>query len=458
MEKLKMRQILSLTFTLFAIFFGAGNMIFPPAMGQVAGEHYLQALAGFILTDAGIALLGIIAVVLVGNKIMDLGDLVSRRFSLCLSITVYLLIGPLFALPRTGSVSYELAVRSYVPQEYEWLASLLVTAVFFALTYYLSGNPGKVVDIIGKYMTPILIVSIVLLYLACLFLDKSQHALQYGAIGQAQGEYREIAFFKGMIEGYNALDGPAGPVFAIIIIHAITGFQVKERKNVVKYTVISGIGAVLILSIIYYMLTYIGATTHTIFENGGALLHGVASDLLGPVGGLVLGASVFLACMTTSIGLTTSFADYFHELLPSVSYRKITAAVCLFSFAVSNVGLSYLIAVSQPVLMMIYPELIVLILLSFVRKWIGDRKMVYILSMIGAFCFAFLNAMDNIGITFGLFTEWARKLPLYELHLGWMLPAVCGAVTGFLPIWKKHRKPSMDRNKINLVDCCAKNE
>ena len=102
-------------------------------------------------------------------------------------------------------------------------------------------------------MTPILIVSIVLLYLACLFLDKSQHALQYGAIGQAQGEYREIAFFKGMIEGYNALDGPAGPVFAIIIIHAITGFQVKERKNVVKYTVISGIGAVLILSIIYYM-------------------------------------------------------------------------------------------------------------------------------------------------------------------------------------------------------------
>ena len=231
MEKLKMRQILSLTFTLFAIFFGAGNMIFPPAMGQVAGEHYLQALAGFILTDAGIALLGIIAVVLVGNKIMDLGDLVSRRFSLCLSITVYLLIGPLFALPRTGSVSYELAVRSYVPQEYEWLASLLVTAVFFALTYYLSGNPGKVVDIIGKYMTPILIVSIVLLYLACLFLDKSQHALQYGAIGQAQGEYREIAFFKGMIEGYNALDGPAGPVFAIIIIHAITGFQVKERKK-----------------------------------------------------------------------------------------------------------------------------------------------------------------------------------------------------------------------------------
>lgn len=123
MEKLNMKQIMSLTLTLFAIFFGAGNMIFPPAMGQVAGEHYLQALAGFILTDAGIALLGMIAVVLVGNKIMDLGDLVSRRFSLILSVTVYLLIGPLFALPRTGSVSYELAVRPYVPEDYGWLRS-----------------------------------------------------------------------------------------------------------------------------------------------------------------------------------------------------------------------------------------------------------------------------------------------------------------------------------------------
>ena len=233
-----------------------------------------------------------------------------------------------------------------------------------------------------------------------------------------------------MIEGYNALDGPAGPVFAIIIINAVTGFQVKERKNVVKYTIVSGIGAVLILSVVYYMLTYIGATTHTSFENGGILLSAVAGDLLGPVGGIVLGASVFLACMTTSIGLTTSFADYFHELIPSVSYRKITAVVCLFSFAVSNVGLSYLIAVSQPILMMIYPVLIVLIVLSFGQKWIGDKKMVYILSMAAAFAVAFLNAMDSIGITFGVLTDWGRKLPFYHLHLGWIVPAVCGAVLG----------------------------
>ena len=293
MEKLNLKQISSLTLTLFAIFFGAGNMIFPPAMGQLAGENYLQALAGFILTDAGIALLGIVAVVLLGNRITDLGNLVSRRFSLCLSVTVYLLIGPLFALPRTGSVSYELAIRPYIPQEYVWLVSLLVTAVFFSLTYYFSGNPKKIVDIIGQYMTPILILSITVLYFACLFADKSGNVIQYGAV-QSTGEYQDIAFFKGMIEGYNALDGPAGPVFAIIIINAVTGFGVRERKSIVKYTIFSGMGAVLILSGIYYMLAYIGATTQTVFAKGGALLHAVASDLIGPAGGVVVGLSVFI--------------------------------------------------------------------------------------------------------------------------------------------------------------------
>ena len=131
------------------------------------------------LLYTSIALLGIIAVVLVGHEITDLGNLVSKKFSIFLSIVVYLLIGPLFALPRTGSVSYELAVKPYVPSEYSWLVSLGVTAVFFAVTYFLSARPNKIVDIIGKYLTPILILSIVAIFFSCLFMDKSNHAVQY---------------------------------------------------------------------------------------------------------------------------------------------------------------------------------------------------------------------------------------------------------------------------------------
>ena len=417
MEKLKFKQIMSLTLTLFAIFFGAGNMVFPPAMGQLAGENYWQALIGFILTDAGIALLGIIAVVLVGNEITDLGNLISKKFSIFLSIVVYLLIGPLFALPRTGSVSYELAAKPYVPSEYSWLVSLAVTAVFFAVTYFLSARPNKIVDIIGKYLTPILILSIV--------------AIFYSSGG---------AFFQGLVEGYNALDGPAGLVFAIIIINAVTGFGIKKRKNITKYTVICGIGAVIILSAIYFMLTYIGASTLTSFPNGGELLHAVTSDLLGTPGGIILGIAVLLACLTTSIGLTTSFSDYFHELIPSVSYQKIALIVCIFSFVISNVGLTQLVAVSLPVLMAVYPVLVVLIILSFFKRWIQHRRMIYVLSMAFAFCISFINGLDSANIPLGIVADWVGMLPLYDLNLGWMIPAAIGAIIGILPFWPMNKK------------------
>lgn len=438
---MKARQVLSITLTLFAVFFGAGNMIFPPAMGQQAGENYIQALAGFILTDAGIALLGMIAVVLVGTEVSDLGELVSRRFAVFLSVCIYLLIGPLFALPRTGSVSFELAVRSYVTESNVWWVSLIVTGIFFGLTYYLSGNPKKVVNLIGKYLTPVLLICITLIFLACIFLEKSPRGqIQYGSIGAPKGAYAQIPFFQGMIEGYYALDGPAGLVFAIIIINAVRGFQVKTKKNIVKYTLLCGAGAALILSVVYYMLTYIGAVTLTPFSNGGSLLHAVASDLLGPAGGIVLGIAVFFACMTTSIGLTTSFADYFHELLPDISYKKITAIVCLFSFVISNVGLDMLVKVALPVLMMIYPVTVVLVVLSFFKKWIGERKMVYVLGMLFAFCVAFIDGMQSAGISLGVVTEICNKLPFYDLRLGWIIPAAVGALLGLLPVWKYNRK------------------
>lgn len=438
---MKARQVLSITLTLFAVFFGAGNMIFPPAMGQQAGENYIQALAGFILTDAGIALLGMIAVVLVGTEVSDLGELVSRRFAVFLSVCIYLLIGPLFALPRTGSVSFELAVRSYVTESNVWWVSLIVTGIFFGLTYYLSGNPKKVVNLIGKYLTPVLLICITLIFLACIFLEKSPRGqIQYGSIGAPKGAYAQIPFFQGMIEGYYALDGPAGLVFAIIIINAVRGFQVKTKKNIVKYTLLCGAGAALILSVVYYMLTYIGAVTLTPFSNGGSLLHAVASDLLGPAGGIVLGIAVFFACMTTSIGLTTSFADYFHELLPDISYKKITAIVCLFSFVISNVGLDMLVKVALPVLMMIYPVTVVLVVLSFFKKWIGERKMVYVLGMLFAFCVAFIDGMQSAGISLGVVTEICNKLPFYDLRLGWIIPAAVGALLGLLPVWKYNRE------------------
>lgn len=441
MKKLNAKQLLSVSLTLFAIFFGAGNMIFPPAMGQQAGANFIPALAGFIVTDAGIAILGMIAVVLVGNSMSDLGALVSKKFALFLSVVIYLLIGPLFALPRTGSASFELALLPYIPQEYTWLFSILFTGCFFLLTYYLSSNPSKVVDVVGQYMTPILLLSILVIFLGCLFTNPVHtDTIQYGAIGAPQQDYGSIPFFKGMMEGYLALDGPAGLAFAIIVINALKGYGVQDKKGVIQYTVVCGIGAALFLSAVYFMLSYAGAITATSFSNGGALLHALTTSLFGPVGGLVLGLAVLLACLTTSIGLTTSFSDYFQEIFPSVSYKKIAAAVCGFSFVISNIGLSQLIRFSLPVLMMIYPVSVVLILLSFLKKYIAHRRMVYVGGMVLAFLASLIHALDTAGLSFAL-TQWAKAyLPLYPLGLGWVVPAVVGACVGLLPFWPMNRQ------------------
>lgn len=436
MKKLTIAQIISVSMMLFAIFFGAGNMIFPPAMGQLAGTSYLSALAGFILTDAGIAILGVTAVVLAGSSMSDLGNLVGRRFALFLSVGVYLLIGPLFALPRTGSVSFEIALLPYIGESNSMLWSLLFTGAFFGLTYYLSSNPSRIVDVVGKYLTPVLLLSILSIFIASLLNGGSNGSFSFGTISAPTAAYADIPFFKGMIEGYNALDGPAGLAFAIIVITAIRSYGITEKKTIARYTIICGLGAAGFLAVVYFMLTYVGAMTNTAFANGGALLHAVTNHLFGGIGGIILGIAVLFACLTTSIGLTTSFADYFQTILPKRwPYKKIAATVCLFSFVISNIGLSQLITVSLPILIMIYPVTVVLMLLSFLRKRIGSRRMVYVMAMLFTFAVSFVNGMESAGIHFGILSDWCALLPFYELSIGWILPAVVGAMIGLLPMW-----------------------
>ena len=163
MKKLSFIQILSISVMLFAMFFGAGNMIFPASMGQLAGTNYFSALMGFILTDAGIAILGIAAVVFAGTSMNDLASLIGKKFAIFFGILIYLLIGPLFALPRTGSVSFEIMISPYLDGNV-FVPSIIFTMIFFGITYYLSSNPSKIVDIISNYLTPVLLLSIFIIF------------------------------------------------------------------------------------------------------------------------------------------------------------------------------------------------------------------------------------------------------------------------------------------------------
>lgn len=429
-QKLNVRQMLSISLMLFAIFFGAGNMIFPPALGQASGSEVFYALLGFITTDAGIAILGIGAVVLAGNSISDLAALVSKRFALIFPLVVYLLIGPLFALPRTGSVSFELALQPFLQEgSNTTVFSFVFTGLFFLITYFLSSNPKRIVDIVGKVLTPVLLLAIFAIFFGSI--------LQGPLVMEAPSDaYESIPFFQGMIQGYLSLDGPAGLAFSILVIQAIQQQGIKKKKDIVKYTCLCGLGAASFLSVVYFALAYVGAITPGTFANGGVLLSVVTKSLFGTPGVLLLGLAVFLACLTTAIGLTTSFSDYLVSVYPNLKYRNVAIYVCVFSFIISNVGLSSLIAISLPVLIMLYPVSVVLMVLSFFQSRIKEKRMVYVCGMIAAFMVSLFSGLDEAGLYIGTLHDLVRELPFYAYGVGWILPAIIGSFVGLLPCWK----------------------
>lgn len=429
-NKLGAGKIISISLMLFAMFFGAGNMIFPPMLGNLGGEHFFQGTLGFVLADAGLSILGIAAIVLAGTKLSDLGNLVSPKFSVIFGMVVYLLIGPLFALPRTGSVSYEMAIVPFLGEHAGILSSLIFTAVFFGVTYVLCLNPSKLVDIVGKYLTPALLVSI-----AVIFIVSVIHPV--GEIGAPKGDYIDMPFFKGIVEGYLALDGFAALAFAIVVITAIKETGITEPAGIVKYTLIAGVFAGAALGVVYMALGYVGAQTSAAytFDNGGQLLAAVVYKLLGAGGNVVLGLAVLLACLTTSIGLSTAFADFFHEMFPGMSYKRILSGVCLFSFGISNVGLTTMITFTLPALIMVYPPVITLVLLSFAKKHIGSRPEPYAGAMLFALFAGALDGAKAAGISLGAVGRLAAHIPYFELGIGWFIPAVCGCILGI--IWTK---------------------
>ncbi|MEH6949452.1 branched-chain amino acid transport system II carrier protein [Bacillus sp. JJ634] len=416
---------------LFALFFGAGNLIFPAALGQSAGENMWLANAGFLVTGAGLPLLGILALGVSGKD--DLQSLASRThpmFGLLFTVVLYLSIGPLFAIPRTGTVSFEIAIRPFLGEEISFVPLLIFTIIFFALTCYISINPSKMVDIIGKWLTPAMLLFIVILMAFVVFKPM-------GAFQPPHEDYTSHAFFTGFQQGYLTMDALAAFVFGIIVINAIRDKGITNKKQLLTLCTKSALIAAVILALIYTGLTYLGATSVAeigdLEGNGGQVLAQVASHYFGSYGGVLLGFIVLLACLTTSVGLITACSSYFHKLMPSVSYKKFAVIFSVISAGFANFGLTQLISLSVPVLTAIYPLAIVLIVLTFTHSLFKGRSEVYQGSMLLTFVVSLFDGlsatpMDVSGVT----NFFGEVLPLYGIGLGWIVPAIVGAVLGYI--------------------------
>lgn len=419
---------IAIGFMLFALFFGAGNLIFPVLMGQMAGTNVWPATIGFIVTGVGLPLLGVLAIGFSGKgDIYSMASRVHPMFGLAFTTILYLTIGPLFAIPRTGSVSYEVGVKPLLGDTTSSLPLVIFTVIFFAVTCIFSLKPGKIVDIVGKILTPILIVVIALLIGVAVFNPM-------GDFSTPNDKYTEFSFFKGFQEGYLTMDTLASLVFGIIVINAVKEQGAKTKSEILSSCFKSAIIAAGLLAVIYGGLAYLGAASVNeigILENGGAILAASSSHYFGSYGSLILGLIVIAACLTTSIGLVTACSAYFTKLIPSISYTTFAIVLSVFSAVFANVGLTNLIAFSVPVLVAIYPLAICLIALTFLHRFFQGKSSVYIVSLTLTFFVSLFDGLNAAGLEVEAINNILSALPLYSVGLAWILPAVLGAIAGY---------------------------
>lgn len=425
-----LKENLAVGFMLFALFLGAGNIIFPPLLGQQAGSEYLPAIIGFLITGVGLPLLGIVAVALNGGDLQHVANRIHPVFSIIFTSVIYLSIGPLFAIPRTGAVTYEIAVAPFLSAgaQVSWIPLFIMTTIFFLVVLFLSLNPTKLVDRIGKVLTPLLLLVIVLLAV-------KSFITPIGPIGDAQGPYTTQAFAKGFTEGYLTMDVLASLVFGIIIVQSLAANGIKSRSKQVKMTINAGIIAALGLAFVYISLAYIGFTSPSVIgyqDDGGSIIAEAARILYGNAGNIILSAVIILACLTTAIGLVTANATFFNKLFPKLSYKFLAVVFTVFSFVISNFGLANLISITLPVLMFIYPIAIVLMFLVMFDKLFDRRPIVYAFVLIATAFVGLYDGIKTAGIEIKWYADIVNSLPLADQSLGWLVPAIAGLILGWI--------------------------
>lgn len=416
MTRLKGLDLLALGFMTFALFLGAGNIIFPPSAGMAAGENIAAASLGFLLTGVGLPLLTVVALARVGGGLPTLTAPIGRLAGIALAVAVYLAIGPLFATPRTAVVSFEIGVQPFVGDSP--VALFVYTAVYFAGVLFLSLNPGQLVDRVGKIITPVLIVALIVLGGAAVFAP-------VGAIGESTDAYRNEPLVQGFLQGYLTMDALGALVFGIVIANAVRARGVTDAGLITRYCVIAGLIAAVALSLVYLSLFYLGATSHSLAtgaQNGGQILTAYVGHTFGSSGSLLLAVVIILACLTTGVGLLTACGEFFSELL-KVSYRTVVVVLALFSLVVSNQGLTQLITVSIPVLVGLYPLAIVLVALSLCnRLWVSQGR-VFVPVMAVTLVFGVVDGIGAAG--WGeVVPAFFGHLPLAQQGLGWLCPVL----------------------------------
>lgn len=360
MKKLTKKQTLLIGMTLFSMFFGAGNLIFPPLLGAHSGTNFIPAVFGFILTAVLLPTLAIV-VVAKHHGLKNLTDRIHPLFSLVFITLVYLLIGPGVAIPRTASTSYEMAIAPLLSSKMTSL-QIVYALLFFAASTYIALHPNRLKDLLGKYMTPLLLGLILLVFIGTLV---SQDA----TIGNATQTYQHTPTVQGFIDGYQTMDILAALNFGIVITLNVRDFGIYDDRAIARSIMKAGLIAGSLLAIIYLATGYIGAHTsmYTSTMNNGANILTYAIDLaFGKAGQILVGLIFFIACFNVCTGLLSCVSEYFYTLIPKIPYKVWLIGFASLSFVISSMGLDFILDLSTPVLEIICPIAVIVILFGLI--------------------------------------------------------------------------------------------
>ena len=435
-KKLSSKDYLYLGSMLFGLFFGAGNLIFPVHMGQEAGANVWPAIIGFLITGIGLPFLGIIAIGISGeNGLFDLASRVHKGYGYFFTVALYLVIGPFFAMPRLAATSFEIGLTPFVAESQKTLFLAIFSILFFALSWWFSRNPSKLLDYVGKFLNPLFLALLAILIVMS-FVKPMANIHDITVLGK----YRDHAFFTGFQNGYNTLDVLASLAFGIIVVNTLKNKGVTKKSTITADTFKSGAVSVLLMGIIYSFLSLMGTMSMGKFdlsENGGIALAQIAHYYLGTGGSIILALIVVVACLKTTIGLTTAFSETFAELFPGLSYSTLIAGVSIIPCIIANVGLTSIISYSTPVLMFLYPLAIILVLLGVSGPLFKNNPIVYQTVTIFTIIPAIIDGLQsspawiqNANITQKIIEFAKNTLPFFGIGMGWIVPAVFGLILG----------------------------
>ncbi|MBM7636851.1 branched-chain amino acid transport system II carrier protein [Streptococcus saliviloxodontae] len=431
---------------LFALFFGAGNLTYPAFLGLYSGNQLVLAIIGFCLTGVTLPLLGVVAMAYSGkDNAEQLAYPISKKYAVAFMATLYLAIGPFFAIPRTGATSFSMSIQALFGNSI-WV-KIIYAIIFFGLSYLLAIKPSKIANYIGKYLTPVLFSVLAILILMSFITPAGSIGSAYDAADSISNQFASHPFIAGLIQGYGTMDALASLAFSIVVIQAVKDQGRSESKEITRMTFQSGIIAAAFLALIYIFVSRIGATSQALFTmskgqflfngipaDGGNVLGQAAYHYLGFFGQIILAIVVFLACLSTSVGLITSCAEYFHGLLPKVSHKIWAGLFTLIATAFYFGGLNQIISWSLPVLYLLYPLTITLVFLTLTKKALNLSPIVFKTTTVLTLIAGLYDALATLSSMTGLFSIpdsinhfFTQVVPMGAYNMGW----ICFALVGF---------------------------